>query len=58
MTEQVMCALKAAVNVARNHNISHLKALREILIDDGHDPSDVEEALRMWANYEQAKRFA
>ena len=53
-TYQVSVGNSAAGEIACEMTMD---SLREILIDDGHRPSDVDEALTSWANYEVTKRL-
>jgi hypothetical protein len=55
MSEEVLAALKAAVNVARNECIDKVAVLRMRLLSAGHSEDDVREALLYWANREKSR---
>ena len=55
MSETQLAALIDAVNVARNQTITALPALKAILVERGHAATDVEAAIKQWADYEAEK---
>lgn len=52
MSDGVMLALRAAVNIARNDGVERIGLLRLRLVDRGFSEADTDAALRYWATRE------
>lgn len=56
MNMQVFECLRAAVNLASEHQVKTLKVLRWRLDGAGYDAETIEEALNLWTDYEIRKK--
>ena len=56
LTDAGYDALRDAVNLARAYQIGTVDRLKKLLIDHGHAATDVDSAVKFWANYEAKKR--
>lgn len=51
-------ALRTAVHVARDENLTTVAQVRKRAVEMGHTAADVDAALRRWAEYELRKEAA
>ncbi|CAH2910822.1 MAG: hypothetical protein CPSOU_1857 [uncultured Paraburkholderia sp.] len=58
MSDETYQALRAAVNIARFDQIRCVSTPKRLLIQRGHAPEHVYEAVQAWAEYEKGKRGA
>lgn len=53
LTEVQSALLMEAISVLKNNNIGNIKALKEALLDRGHQEDDISAALTYWGNREK-----
>ncbi|MDR6389154.1 hypothetical protein [Paraburkholderia phenoliruptrix] len=56
MSDETYQALQAAINIARFEQVRCVSTLKRLLIQRGHEPDHVHEAVHAWANYEKGKQ--
>lgn len=57
MNHHELTTLQTAVRLAREEQIGSVNLLRRKMVEAGHAPEDIDQALMTWANYEQGKRI-